>query len=186
MLSAVQRPARRTSAAVAAAVLVAVALTGCGAGAVTQTSTQASAVNGSVGQIGNLVVRDATIAAASTLAGAAYQPGGSAPLNLTLVNTGSTADKLVSASSPVAGSVQITGDATIPAGTAVAVGNNSGAAGRALAGRTIAIKLNGLVGPIRAGLTYPVTFRFEKAGELTTKLPVGYPTGELAERTGGE
>jgi hypothetical protein len=185
MPSAVQRPARRTYGAVAAAVLVAVALTGCGAGAVTQTSTQASAVNGSTGQVGNLVLRDATIAAATTLAGAAYQPGGSAPLNLTLVNTGSTPDKLLSASSPVAGTVQITGDATIPAGTAVTVGN-TGASGPGLAGRTIAIKLNGLVGPIRAGLTYPVTFRFEKAGELTAKLPVGYPTGELAERTGGE
>lgn len=189
MLSAVQRPARATYGAVAVSLLAVVtstALAGCGAGAVSQTASQASAVNGYAGQVGNLVVRDATIAAATTLAGAAYQPGGSAPLNLTLVNTGATADKLVSASSPVAGTVQITGDATIPAGTAVAVGNYSGATGSALAGRTIAVKLNGLVGPIRAGLTYPVTFRFEKAGELTTKLPVGHPTGELAERTGGE
>lgn len=184
MLSAVQRPTRRTGGALAA-MLVAVALTGCGAGAVTQTASQASAVNGASAQVGNVVIRDASIAAATTLAGAAYQPGGSAPLNLTLVNSGFAADKLVSASSPVAGTVQITGDATIPGGTAVTVGN-TGADGRALAGRTIAIKLNGLVGPIRAGLNYPVTFRFEKAGELTVKLPVGYPTGELGERAGGE
>lgn len=186
MLSVVQRPGPRTVKAVAATVLLPLlallALTGCGAGFVTQTASQASAVNGYAGQVGKLVVRDASIAAPDTLAGAAYQPGGAAPLNLTLVNTGTGADKLVAVSSPVAGSGQITGDATIPGGTAVTVGNNAGADSQALAGRNIAIKLVGLVGPVRAGLTYPVTFRFEKAGTLTAQLPVGYPTGALAER----
>jgi copper(I)-binding protein len=186
MPSVVQRPGRKTVKAVAAAVLLpslaVLALTGCGAGAVTQTAAQASAVNGTGGQVGNVLVRDATIASAANLAGAAYQPGGAAPLNLSLVNTGAAPDKLLAVSSPVAGSGQITGDATLPGGTVVTVGNNDGADSQALAGRNIAVKLNGLVGPVRSGLTYPVTFRFEKAGTLTVQVPVGYPSGQLAER----
>jgi len=147
-------------------------------GAVTQTSTQASGVNGYSGQVGNVLVRNASIDFPATLsptAGAAYQPGGSAPLSLTLVNNGASADKLLSVTSPVAGAAQITGDATVPAGSTVNVGNNTGVDSQALAGRTIAIKLAGLVGPIRAGLTYPVVLRFQNAGVLNAELPVGEP-----------
>jgi copper(I)-binding protein len=186
MPSVVQRPGPSTAKAAAATVLLpllaVLALTGCGAGAISQTASQASAVNGYAGQVGNVLVRDATIAYAGNLGGAAYQPGGSAPLNLSLVNTGGTADRLLSVTSPVAASGQVVGDAVLPGGTVVTVGNNDGAASQALAGRTIAIKLNGLVGPVRSGLTYPVTFRFEKAGTLTAQVPVGAPSGALAER----
>jgi hypothetical protein len=176
------RPAAKTGRAVwtgVASVLVATfALTGCSAGAVTQTSSQASAVNGATGQVGNLLVRNATIdfpPNTAPNAGAAYQPGGAAPLSLTLVNNGAAADKLLAVSSPVAGAGQVTGDATIPAGSTVSVGNNVGTDSQALAGRTIAIKLTGLVGPVRAGLTYPVVLRFQNAGVLSVNLPVGEP-----------
>lgn len=188
MLSAVQRPGPRADGAVktgritwprAAFVLVTVlTLTGCSAGAVTQTSSQASAVNGYSGQTGRILVRNATIdfpATASGPVGATYQPGGSAPLSMTLVNNGAAADKLLSVSSPVAGSAQVTGDATVPGGRTVTVGNNTGTSSQALSGRTISIKLSGLVGPIRAGLTYPVTLRFQNAGVLNAQLPVGEP-----------
>lgn len=197
MPSAAQRPgptagpsvrgAFRTSRngwASAASVLVAtLALTGCGAGAIAQTSTQASAVNGASGQVGNVFVRNATIdfpANAAPNAGAAYQPGGAAPLSLTLVNSGAAPDKLLAVTSPVAGTGQITGDATLPGGSTVSVGNNVGTDSQALAGRTIAIKLNGLVGPVRSGLTYPVVLRFQNAGVLTVDVPVGEPSSAPA------
>lgn len=188
MPSAVQRPGPTAGGAVktgravwtcAATVLVAMlALTGCGAGAITQTATQASNVNGYSGQVGNVLVRNATIDFPNTTGapvGAVYQPGGAAPLSLTLVNNGASADKLVSVTSPVAGAGQITGDATVPGLSTVSVGNNTGTDSQALAGRTIAIKLTGLVGPIRAGLTYPVVLRFQDAGVLNAELPVGEP-----------
>jgi copper(I)-binding protein len=160
-------------------VAAAFALTGCSAGAVTQTAGQASAVNGYSGQVGNLLVRNASIdfpPSAAPTAGAAYQPGGAAPISLTLVNNGASADKLLSVSSPVAGAGQITGDATVPGGSTVTVGNNTGTDSQALAGRTISIKLTGLVGPVRAGLTYPNTLRFQNAGVLNGELPVGEPS----------
>ncbi len=173
----------RTPGAVLLLVLLGLlALTGCSAGAITQTSGQASGVNGVAGQTGNVVVRDATIEFTGELAGDVYRQGRAAPLSMTLVNTGAIADRLVSVSSPVAASAQVVGDAVLPGGSAVTVGNNSGAASSALAGRTIAIRLVGLNQPVRAGLTYPVTLRFERAGQLTVLVPVGYPTGELAER----
>lgn len=187
MPSAAQRPGPtagglktgRAAWTCAVSVVVAMfALTGCGAGAISQTASQASAVNGASGQVGNLLVRNATIdfpANAAPTAGAVYQPGGAAPLSLTLVNNGASADKLVAVSSPVAGVCQITGDATVPAGSTVSVGNNVGTDSQALAGRTIAIKLTGLVGPVRAGLTYPVVLRFQNAGTLSVDLPVGEP-----------
>lgn len=159
------------------------ALTGCGAGAITQTASQASAVDGSSGQADSILIRDASIAFVSNGAsGAVYQSGQAAPLNMTMVNTGDTTDRLVSVSSPVATSGQIVGDATLPAGSSIQVSNNAGGNSQALALRTIAIKLVGLTQPIRAGLTYPVVFRFGRAGELTVQLPVGYPTGPQAER----
>jgi hypothetical protein len=165
--------------AFAASVLVAsLALAGCGAGAVSQTADQASNVNGAAGQIGNVLVRNASIdfpPNAPANAGAAYQPGGAAPLTLTLVNNGAAPDKLIAVTSPVAGAGQITGDATIPPGSTVSVGNNTGTDSQALAGRTISIKLTGLVGPVRAGLTYPVIMRFQNAGVLSIDVPVGDP-----------
>lgn len=162
----------------AASVVVAMlALTGCGAGAVSQTASQASGVNGAIAQVGNVLVRNASIdfpPNAPATAGAAYQPGGAAPLSMTVVNVGATPDKLLAVTSPVAATGQITGDATIPAGSTVTVGN-TGTDSQALAGRTISIKLAGLVGPVRSGLTYPVSLRFQNAGVLNVDVPVGEP-----------
>jgi hypothetical protein len=154
------------------------ALTGCGAGAVSQTASQASGVNGAIAQVGNILVRNASIdfpPNAPANAGAVYQPGGAAPLSMTVVNVGASPDKLLAVTSPVAGTGQITGDATIPPGSTVTVGNNTGTDSQALAGRTISIKLAGLVGPVRSGLTYPVSLRFQNAGVLNVDVPVAEP-----------
>jgi hypothetical protein len=159
-------------------------LTGCGAGQITQTDTQQSAVNGYQGTAGDIAVRDATIAYAGKGNGPVYRAGQSAQLNLTLVNSGATADKLVSVSSPWAASVQLQqGDGMIPAGRAVQVGNgDSGADAAALADRTISITLTGLKADMTAGINYPVIFTFQRGGVLTAELPIGYPTGQQGVR----
>lgn len=115
---------RPTGAALVVGTMIgAVALAGCGAGQITQTSSQISAVGGASGNAGPIAVRDAVIAfvpAAETAV--VYPRGGSAPLQMTIANSGATADTLVSASSPAAASVQITGAADIADGQIVVVG----------------------------------------------------------------
>jgi periplasmic copper chaperone A len=164
------------------------ALTGCGAGAVSQTASQASAVNGGTGQAGTVVMRDVVFEFPEpfvpdpTDGSVIYKIGGAAPMAATLVNTGGNTDRLLAVSSPIAAAGQVVGDGTLPAGSSVTIGNNTGAPSDALALRTIGIRLTGLSQPIRAGLTYPVTLRFEKAGAMTLRVPLGYPSGATAER----
>jgi len=64
---------------------------------------------------------------------------------MTLVNVSATADQLVSVTSPIAASGQVLGDAVIPGGRAVQVGNgDSPSDAAALADKTISVKLVGL------------------------------------------
>lgn len=177
-----RRPVLAVSVAAGLGLLTAVS--GCGAGALTQTAQQASAVNGYSGRIGDITVRDASIAfAGQGNSGQVYLAGQTAELNLALVNVGDTEDTLVSVSSPVAASGKIEGEAVIAGGRLVQVGNDDAQAdAHSLADRTISVQLVGLNQAIKPGLNYPVTFTFKKAGALTANLPVGYPTGVLAER----
>ncbi|HEX4357151.1 MAG TPA: hypothetical protein VH141_06510 [Pseudonocardia sp.] len=180
---------KRRAAAVATLALSAalglVTLTGCGAGQITQTDTQASAVNGYQGSAGDVRVRDASFAyVGQAKVGAIYRAGDTAELNMTLVNVSATADQLVSVASPIAASGQVLGDAVIPGGRAVQVGNgDSPQDAAALADKTISVKLVGLKTDIIAGLNYPVVLTFQRGGVLNANLPVGYPTGDLATRS---
>jgi copper(I)-binding protein len=99
------------------AVVGAFALAGCGAGQITQTSSQQSGVDGASANVGQIAVRAAEFPFAGNGSTAVVYPsGGTAPLSMTVANIGGTADKLTKASSPVAASVNITGDGTISAG----------------------------------------------------------------------
>lgn len=114
----------RPTAAVAGAVLGAVVLAGCGAGQVSQTARQVSAVDGANVTVGSIAVRNAQFVLGEDAdAAVAYPRGSSAPLQMTIVNTGGTADELVSVSSPIAGNGEIIGKGEVPAGrTLVAEG----------------------------------------------------------------
>jgi copper(I)-binding protein len=91
----------------------ALVVSGCSAGQITQTSTQVPAVNGSMGTVKQIAVRDVRLAFP---AGKTYfSKGESASLLVTIANSGQTDDRLVTVSSPQFGSgAQIVGDATIP------------------------------------------------------------------------
>ncbi len=121
-MSRTDRP-RPTGAAVAiGAVIGAVALTGCGAGQLAQTSTQVAAVDGAAVTVGTIAVREAQITYGEDAEGAAiYRRGGRAPLEMRIINIGAETDRLMSASSRVAASVQISGDATVPGGQSLLV-----------------------------------------------------------------
>jgi hypothetical protein len=118
--------ARSTRAVVGmVAALGALALVGCGAGQISQTANQQSGSEGAnAGNTGNtgVVVRNAVIEYSGTAAdGNAYPVGGSAPLQMWIVNQGSDMDRLVSASSPAAASVQISGETEVPGGQVLVV-----------------------------------------------------------------
>lgn len=114
---------RPTGAAVVLGAMIgAVALAGCGAGQVTQTSGQSAAVGGANAGTSEVVVRDARIEFADEVEGGnVYDRGSDAPLLMSIVNTGAEADRLVSASSPAASSVRISGEAEVPGGQVLVV-----------------------------------------------------------------
>ena len=238
-MSRIQRFRPIRVAVVSSVAIAAMALAGCGAGQVTQTSTQVPAVVGASGNVGAVAVRDAHIEFAEQPQGAAIYPrGGAAPLSMSIINSGGEPDRLVSASSPVADSVQISGNADIPAGrllivegggaeapvaaptaaagptpaapagptTAVAPSANPNSSGDEVGGsglegepalsspvptppldgpaevpeRGAQVVLTGLKENIQAGVSYPLVLNFERAGQVTVQVPVGYP-GEPRE-----
>jgi copper(I)-binding protein len=115
--------ARSTRAVVGmVAALGALALVGCGAGQISQTANQQSGSEGANAGNTGVVVRNAVIEYSGTAAdGNAYPVGGSAPLQMWIVNQGSDMDRLVSASSPAAASVQISGETEVPGGQVLVV-----------------------------------------------------------------
>lgn len=114
---------RPTGAAVVIGAMIgALALAGCGAGQVAQTSSQVAAVGGANGGAGTIAVRDAQIEFPDEAEGGnVYAVGGTAGLRMLISNAGPEADRLVSASSPAASSVEIIGDADIPGGQVLTV-----------------------------------------------------------------
>jgi copper(I)-binding protein len=96
------------------------ALVGCATGQITQTASQAAAVNGANGQAGPIAVRDAELAYPEN--GKHFYPAGSsAPLKMTIVNTGANDDRLVAVRNPLAASVRVEGPTTISGRSAIRV-----------------------------------------------------------------
>ena len=173
-----------------AAVAVALAVTSgaCGAGQVAQTAEQVTATGGTGGEIGQMVVRNAKITFDRPIpGGTVYEPGQDAPLQLSIINTGTTPDRLVEVRSSVATSSRIVGDATVAGGQELVAGYEDPVASITLPGETdIQVVLVGVTEPIRSGLKYPVEFVFERAGVLPMVLPVEIPSDILPPRAGEE
>ncbi len=187
---------RPTGAATAVGLMIgALALAGCGAGQAAQTSRQVSAVGGASAATGAVVIRDASIKFGERVAGRnIYSIGGAAPLQMRIVNSSRTADRLISASSPVAGSVTVSGDVEIAGGQVLVVGGEpvlapatqpTGRPGSTTIPTTTVgptgtreaqIVLTGLRVDVVSGLTYPVVLVFERAGEIRFDLPVANPS----------
>ncbi len=112
------RPLRKLVPAVAIGASALLGIVGCGAGQVAQTAEMPPAVNGNSGQAGDLKLRNVLVAFPES--GEPYEQGDEAPLLLSIVNTGTEADELVGASSP-AGEIEMIGNPSIPAGTALQI-----------------------------------------------------------------
>lgn len=170
------RRLRPTRALVGAFALAgALALTGCGSGQLAQTSGEGAAVNGTGGQVGDIVIRDMQIVYPQRPASPAapYPRGGNAQLKFGIVNEGPVADRLVRVSSPAATSVVVGGDPSLPQDILLVGGGEGGTAPSGV--RPTTIELVGLTAPIRAGVPVPVTLTFERAGTTTVQAPIGSP-----------
>lgn len=184
------RHSRPVAALIAAVCTITLALAGCGAGQITQTDSQAAAVDGASGDVGGTIaLRDVLIPAPSNSDGS-YPAGSSAPVLLTIINQGASADELISVSSPAADRVLVLGTRTIPPGTnitsAIAAIPGTGQPQSPLVAGQLRIVLN-TAQPLRAGLNTPVTFVFRNAGTLTVPVPMAAPadsTGEVVESSG--
>jgi copper(I)-binding protein len=117
-----------------------VALAGCAAGQVAQTAYQANNSTGATVTVNGIAIRDAQIAFPEAAEGAEsaaiYRAGGTAPVEMYVINQTTQDDRLVSASSPVAGSVTVGGETDLPAGTVMVVGSPSSAGGQTEPGAT--------------------------------------------------
>lgn len=166
-MSRTARSPRRVKTSVAAVLAAALTLSGCAAGMVSQTADQVGGVHGSNATVGDIGLRNIRFV---TPEGASFPAGSDARLVFYVSNDGLTEDTLTGITVPVAGSVEITGDAVLPAQKLTAFTEES---------KTV-ITAKALTEPLQYGTTVPVTFSFAKAGQVTTNVPVEGP----AERTG--
>ena len=114
----VSGPLRVVPAALTMGLAVTLGLTGCSAGQVTQTDSIPPAVNGNLGQVGSILLRDVVI---EYPAEGQYDKDGTAPLVLSIVNIGTDDDELTDVSSPAAKTVELVGDPKVPSGMALIV-----------------------------------------------------------------
>jgi hypothetical protein len=151
--------------------LVATALSGCGAGQISQTATQAPAVNGTLGTVNNITLRNVHIQAVEK--GDALEAGSQVELMFVASNLSpDSPDKLVRITSDV-GTVTVTGDGTVPPNGVLVVGAPDGVSPlSSVEGAQTAEAKVALSQPISNGLTYNFTFTFQKAGETTLSVPI--------------
>ncbi len=191
----------RATRLIAAALIAAAALTGCGAGQVAGTAQQVSNTTGGNAQVGPLALRTVAIAFGEDVeGGAVYRRGDDAPLNMTVVNEAGEADELLSVSTPIAESVEITGTTEIPSGRSLVVGGDTQQQGAGSPGGapvttpqpreegepTASIVLVGLREDVRSGISYPITFTFARAGDVTVAVPVDSSAEAREEAEEGE
>ena len=156
--------------------LAGLATAACGTGQVSQTAEQ---VTPWAGEVGEIAVLDVAFPFRPPVAGdEAYRVGDTAPLSVTIVNHGDAADRLVRVSSPIANAGVVVADGlVIPAGQTLTAGQEGQVARIDVSYENDAglVALAGLSEPIRSGLTYPVVFGFERAGDVLVEVPVDLP-----------
>lgn len=123
---AVRRTVLTRLATVTLGLATAATIAGCGAGQITQTSSQQAGVNGANVTGGDIAVRNAELAYPEEKR--YYTIGDDIPVQLTIVNQGPTQDELAAVRSPAAEGVRISGDTTLPGGTALRAAFEAGEA----------------------------------------------------------
>jgi hypothetical protein len=152
--------------------------TACGAGQTSQTANQASAVNGTSATVGPLALRDVAVSFPES-GDVAFDNGGPLKMSFLISNTSpDVADKLETIKfADGSGKVTIDGTTDIPATKSLRAGNpglllTTSAEPEDPSEKRIDVTLTGAGKAITPGLTVPLTFDFEQAGEVTVNVPV--------------
>ncbi|WP_072686868.1 copper chaperone PCu(A)C [Rhodococcus marinonascens] len=186
-MTALDKSTRRVATAVALAAGAALTLSACSSGQITQTSSQVAAVNGNSADSGSIALRNVHVVYPNSDE-YSIEPGGNAVLAFTAINNNeSVADRLTGISTDFAQSVTIgtaTGGLEIAPHTSLAAGPPVQAFEDSLVAlnqsdenadaptRVLLVTLDDLNEGVRPGLTFPVTFTFENAGDVTVSVPV--------------
>lgn len=186
-MTALDKSTRRVATAVALAAGGALALSGCGAGQISQTATQVAAVNGTPADVGSVELRNVHIVH-PTDPQYSLEAGGDAVLAFTAVNESETDPvTLTGISTEFAGSVSIgdeAGGTTIAPRSSLSAGTSTEDAAGASEAESqtesktdapsdlVLVVLEDLNEGVRPGLTIPITFTFENAGEVTVPTPI--------------
>ncbi len=151
-------PHRRLSGPVAGLLAVLLAA-GCGAGNRAQTYQQQTEADTTNDAVGAIAVRNLAIPAPPQ--GFVYKAGSDAPLQVILVNDGGEADRLVSASTPAARSVQVVGPTPTLEVPRLATSDPA-----------YQLQLRGLTRDLAVGSWIELTLNFERNGSKTLLAPV--------------
>ncbi len=155
-------PARRLApvAGLAAALLLA----GCGAGQSAQTYHEKATADATNVNVGAIAVRNLAVTAPDS--GTVLTRGSDAPVTVTLVNSGTDPDTLVSVTSPAAASVAVVGPScgsTVPA--------------RGTTGSSCSLLLQGLTRDLGTGTYVALTLTFAQNGSKELLVPVQVTPG---------
>jgi copper(I)-binding protein len=177
-VTALNASTRRVATAVALAAAAAISLSACSAGQITQTATQVSAVNGNYANQGDISLRNVHVVYPNSEE-YSLEPGGTVALAFTAINESEyQAERLTKITTDKAASVTIAGepgDRIIPPQTALAAGTVDATVvdeGEEIESKIILVTLNDIGQDVYPGLTLPVTFSFERAGDITVDVPV--------------
>jgi periplasmic copper chaperone A len=146
-------------------------LGGCAAGQEAETAEETPDTAGVDGTVGSVSLDDVFLDAEDTV-----DAGASVPLRGVLTNDAEQADRLVTVSTPAAGSVQLFDEAGAPSpdGIELPAGGQVEAVSDA-----VRIQLDDLTGPIAPTDTVSVSFTFATAGEVTLDVPVAPGPGPV-------
>ena len=155
---------------------IAVLLAGCAAGQVTSTAEIVPVVDGALATVSTMDLRAIAVAPP---ADRSWAEGGSAPMQMFLINNSATPDQLVKVSSDRSASVQVVAHGgvqaspspaapqsqsiEVPGDESVSIGFDPG---------NPQLVLTGLTENLFPAQTITVTFQFAKAGSVTTRVPV--------------
>lgn len=177
-MTALNASTRRVATAVALAAAAAISLSACSAGQITQTASQVAAVNGNYANQEDISLRNVHIVYPE---GEEYslEGGGTVALAFTAVNMSEfEPERLVKISTDKAASVTIAGEAgariirpltSLAAGTVNATVTEDG---EEIETDIILVTLNDIAEGVYPGLTVPITFTFERSGDITVDAPV--------------
>ncbi|MGU3432863.1 hypothetical protein ACNHUS_07570 [Actinomycetes bacterium M1A6_2h] len=182
---------RRIATALALTAAAALTLSACGSGKIAQTANQVAAINGNGANVANISMRNVHVAYPNSEEYSLTE-GGKAELIFTAVNTSEQfSDTLRGIETEGAEQVTLVGtpgSIEIPAQAALAAGApaDQEPLDPTEPSSSVLVELDGLSADVRPGLTVPMTFSFERAGDVVVNVPVDAgPTPRVVNEQSG-